>query len=229
MSTKQKLNTRSLTEAELVAAHDALGQIIWTQIFLSAQGYDVSGNQLHQDNQSAILLEKYGKSSSTKRTKHMHIWYFYIADQVNNKVVTIVYCPTEKMVADFFTKPLQGSLFRKHQALILNMDDSIPLPPTTDKLQECIEDPMSHKSLHDLISPLQEDSVLVTVCTSHGTASGSHGDQWIPVTSRRRKRVKGGSAATTNSHKNNKNNTWNKKTSVMRNNKERGKRAKLIY
>jgi hypothetical protein len=31
------------------------------------------------------------------------------------------YCPTGDMVADFFTKPLQGSLFRKVRTIILNI------------------------------------------------------------------------------------------------------------
>jgi hypothetical protein len=31
----------------------------------------------------------------------------------------IVYCPTEQMLADFFTKPLQGSLFRRLKAVVM--------------------------------------------------------------------------------------------------------------
>ena len=37
-STKQKLNTKSSTEAELVAIDDAMAQILWTRHFLVAQG-----------------------------------------------------------------------------------------------------------------------------------------------------------------------------------------------
>ncbi len=33
--------------------------------------------------------------------------------------MTIVYCPTHEMLADFFTKPLQGSLFRKFRDVLL--------------------------------------------------------------------------------------------------------------
>lgn len=35
---KQKLNTKISTEAELVAADDAVGQVMWTRNFLAAQG-----------------------------------------------------------------------------------------------------------------------------------------------------------------------------------------------
>jgi len=37
---KQSINTQSLTEAELVAADDAMGPLLWTKLFLAEQGYD---------------------------------------------------------------------------------------------------------------------------------------------------------------------------------------------
>ena len=41
ISRKQKLNTRSSTEAELVAADDVSVMILWTKLFLEEQGYTV--------------------------------------------------------------------------------------------------------------------------------------------------------------------------------------------
>ena len=70
-STKQKLNTRSSTEAELVGIDDLMPAILWTRYFLKAQGYDVKENILYQDNKSSILLARNGKASSSKRTKHI--------------------------------------------------------------------------------------------------------------------------------------------------------------
>ena len=61
-STKQKLNTRSSTETELVGADDFILEICWTQYFLKAQGYRILDNILFQDNRSSILLEKNEKS-----------------------------------------------------------------------------------------------------------------------------------------------------------------------
>eukprot|EP00957_Ditylum_brightwellii_P134088 10223066-Ditylum_brightwellii.AAC.1 len=37
-STKQKLNTRSLTEAELVRVNGIMPQVLWKNYFLEAQG-----------------------------------------------------------------------------------------------------------------------------------------------------------------------------------------------
>jgi Reverse transcriptase (RNA-dependent DNA polymerase) len=120
-SSKQKLNTRSSTESELVAADDYMPNILWTNHFLDAQGYASAGTILYQDNQSAILLERNGRKSSSRRTKHLNVRYYFISDRIHNKDLTVEYCPTEEMVADYFTKPLQGKLFLKFRSTIMNL------------------------------------------------------------------------------------------------------------
>lgn len=120
-SVRQKLNTKSSTEAELVAVDDFMPQVLWTRYFLEAQGYDVQDSVVHQDNQSSILLEKNGKGSSSKRTRHINIRYFFITDRVRSGEVAVKFCPTEDMVADFFTKPLQGARFVKFRNTVLNI------------------------------------------------------------------------------------------------------------
>ena len=57
-STKQKLNTHSLMESELVGVDDMMPTILWSRYFLKAEGYNVTDNDIFQDNQSAILLER---------------------------------------------------------------------------------------------------------------------------------------------------------------------------
>lgn len=81
-STKQKLNTRSSTESELVAVDDMMPSILWTRYFLKAQGYNVSDNIIFQDNKSTMLLECNGKASSSKRMKHINVRYFFITDRI---------------------------------------------------------------------------------------------------------------------------------------------------
>ena len=66
-STHQKLNTRSSTEAELVAVDDCMSQVLWTRYFLEAQGYNINDCVIYQDNKSAMLLEQNGCTSSSKR------------------------------------------------------------------------------------------------------------------------------------------------------------------
>ena len=129
MSTKQKINTKSSTEAGVVGVDDVLNVQVWTRYFLNAQ-YEHCGKQLtphdilYQDNTSAIKLEKNGKASSTKRTRHIDIRYFFITDRVKSGDVGIEYCPTEEMIGDFFTKPLQGSLFKRHRNSVLGISET---------------------------------------------------------------------------------------------------------
>jgi hypothetical protein len=133
-STKQKINTTSSTEAEVVAVHDTLPSILWTKYFLEAQGYHVQPSVIHQDNQSAMLLETNGRGSSSKRTRHMNIRYFFVADvQARNQVI-VTYCPTDEMIGDFFTKPLGGSKFRRFRNIIMNCDVDDYGPVDVDKL-----------------------------------------------------------------------------------------------
>ena len=75
-SKKQQLNTQSSTESEVVGVDEFMPGILWTRNIMKAQYYDVVENIIYQDNKSAILLEKNGKTSSGKRTKHISIRYF---------------------------------------------------------------------------------------------------------------------------------------------------------
>jgi hypothetical protein len=57
---------------------------------MKAQGYGVKDNVLFQDNKSSILLEKNGKASSSKRTEHINIRYFFITDRVKMRISGLV-------------------------------------------------------------------------------------------------------------------------------------------
>jgi hypothetical protein len=120
-SKKQKLNTRSSTETEIVGADDFMPDIYWNRYLMKAQGYSVKDNVLFQDNKSSILLEKNGKASSSKRTKHINIRYFFITDRVKKEEVSVVWCPTGDMIRDFATNPLQGALFHKFRDQIMGV------------------------------------------------------------------------------------------------------------
>ena len=117
---KQKSNTRSLTESELMATDDMIAQIIWTQKFLEAQGYEVKTTIVYQDNKSAMLLEKNGRYSAGKWSRHLDIKYFFITDQVKKGNIDIVFCPTDKMIADYMTKLLHRTKFAKFKSMIMN-------------------------------------------------------------------------------------------------------------
>ncbi|KAI2506453.1 Reverse transcriptase (RNA-dependent DNA polymerase) [Fragilaria crotonensis] len=118
-SSKQKLNTKSSTEAEFVGASDYLPNTIWVKNFLEAQGYKIEENVFEQDNESAIRLEKNGRMSAGPKSRHINIRYFWMKDRIKSEGIEVRHCPTLQMVGDFFTKPLQGALFKKFRDVIM--------------------------------------------------------------------------------------------------------------
>ena len=76
-----------------------------------------------------MLLEKNGKASSSKRTKHINIRHFFVTDGINKGEASVVWCPTGDMTGDFMTKPMQGALFHKfrdHIVGVVPMQDPGP-------------------------------------------------------------------------------------------------------
>ena len=64
-------------------------------------------------------MDRTGRASSGQRTRHINIRYFFIKNRVESGELSIIYCPIDEMVVDFFTKPLQGKKFFKFRDLIL--------------------------------------------------------------------------------------------------------------
>ena len=60
--------------------------------------------------------------SSSKKTRHVDIRYFFVKDGVEREDIDVKYCPTELMIADFFTKPLQGSKFQSMRRKIMGYE-----------------------------------------------------------------------------------------------------------
>ena len=118
-SAKQKLVTKSSTEAELVGASEYLPNTIWVQHFLEAQGFPLRQSYHEQDNQSAMRLEQNGRGSASQRSRHINIRYFFITDRLSTDNITLRYCQTDHMLADFLSKPLQGNLFCKFRDVLL--------------------------------------------------------------------------------------------------------------
>lgn len=75
-STRQKLNSKSSTEAEVIGMSDYMPYSLWMGNFLEAQGYKLDKNIMYQDNQSAMLLEKNGRTSCTGNSRHVNIRFF---------------------------------------------------------------------------------------------------------------------------------------------------------
>ena len=68
---------------------------------------------------SAIQIENNGSVSSGKKSRHINIRYFFVKDRIDKKEIKVEYCPSRCMLADFFTKPLQGAMFKKFRDVIM--------------------------------------------------------------------------------------------------------------
>ena len=123
-STKQKLNAKSSTEAELIAVSDALPHIIWTRDFLLEQGYDVPPTTLFQDNLSTITMIHNGRGTSPQ-TRYIAVRFFWVKDRVDSHEIILEHVPSEAMLADLLTKPLHGAAFHRLRSALLGlpMDD----------------------------------------------------------------------------------------------------------
>jgi hypothetical protein len=131
---KQKVNSRSSTEAELIAVDDEISKVLWTKRFLEWQDFEVKLNIVYQDNTSSMKLENNGKASSGKRTRHFDIKWFYVTDLINRDEVVVKYCPTDDMLGDFMTKPTVGAKFHKFRDQIMNLSGK----HHRDGQQECV-------------------------------------------------------------------------------------------
>ena len=69
---------------------------------------------------SSLSLEKNGRISSSKQTKHIKAKYFLVKNYYVSREINLSYCPTDVMWANVLTKPLQGQKFRDMRAFLQN-------------------------------------------------------------------------------------------------------------
>jgi hypothetical protein len=117
-STKQKIVVKSSTEAELVGISDALGQVIGLRNFIMELGYDLGPARVMQDNKATMAMVSNGRSTSS-RTRHISIRYFFVADRVKSGEVVLEWASTTDMVSDMLTKPIVGAEHAVHRGRLL--------------------------------------------------------------------------------------------------------------
>ena len=122
-STKQKLNTKSSTKLEPVGIDNMMPQVLWTNCFVRAQGWENSKTISCQDDESAVLLASDGKLSSSSQTKHINVCCCFAKDCIKCKELEIEFCGTNDMWADFHTKTLQGKKFLEFRKSTLNLNE----------------------------------------------------------------------------------------------------------
>ena len=92
--------------------------ILWLRQLLLELGFPpTQPTILYEDNKSAIHISENGNDKG--RTKHMDVRYHLIRDLIKTQVIKLKYMPTESMIADILTKPVDKKTFRKLQVQLL--------------------------------------------------------------------------------------------------------------
>jgi hypothetical protein len=114
-SGKQSIVNKSSTDAELVATSDSASQAFHVRNSIVAQWHNDQPAVLLQDNLSCMALLAKGKSTA-KRTRHIQIRYFWIADRGKMGECVLTHMATEEMgPANILSKSLQGAQFIKER------------------------------------------------------------------------------------------------------------------
>ena len=109
-SKKQPCVALSTAEAEYIALAGAVQECVWLQrLMIDLNLPDDKPTSLYEDNQAAIAISKNPQFHG--RTKHIDIKFHYVREQVESGTVNLLYCPTNDMLADIFTKPLSNEKF----------------------------------------------------------------------------------------------------------------------
>lgn len=109
-SSKHKSVSASTSEAEIITLGDAYPIILWVRLFLIDQGYEMGPVIVNEDNTAVLAMIENGVATSY-RTRHFRAKHFLIKEGVDRGDLMLVHCRTWRMIADMFTKPLQGRLF----------------------------------------------------------------------------------------------------------------------
>ena len=118
-SSKQKMNTKSSTETEFIGTSEGLTKPIFRCYFMEGQGYKIKWHVLAKDNESEMKLLNNGRDSCTWNSKHIAIKYFWVTDRIKDGKIIVEHCPTKEMLADFMSKPVQGSLFTSFRDVLM--------------------------------------------------------------------------------------------------------------
>ena len=112
-SKKQELVTLSTVEVEYVAATHFSKEAIWLRRLIGdLVSHSDNSTRLLCNNQSAVHLAH--SDNHHAQTKHINIQYHFICNVIEHGEIELLYCPTDDMTADIFTKALTRFKVFKH-------------------------------------------------------------------------------------------------------------------
>jgi hypothetical protein len=113
---KQSSIALSSTEAEYIAISEAVQEAMWLKSLFSDFGQELDlPIIIYEDNQSCLKLLENERINT--RTKHIGVKYQFSRQAKLSGDVDFIYCPTDMMIADFLTKPLQAAKLKQLREL----------------------------------------------------------------------------------------------------------------
>ena len=102
----------SSTEPDYVSSTLASQEAIWLRSLISIIGFNQStATVLHEDNHGALELSR--NMIHRARREYIDIKYHFLRNAVESKEVELMYCPTNVMIADVFTKGHAKQIFQE--------------------------------------------------------------------------------------------------------------------
>ena len=90
-------------------------------------------------------MEKNGRKSCTVNSRYIVVRCFFTKGIIKKGEMVVEYCPTELMMADFFTKDLQGRAFKFFRDIIMGYATIAEIIKTLNDnnvyfpIKECVE------------------------------------------------------------------------------------------
>ena len=100
--------------------------LIRPRYFIESQEFEVKDSVMYQDNPIVMIPENNGILSSVNNTKHIRVRYLLIKYRIEIGDTKVKYFPTGNFLADHFTKPFQGTAYRKFRAEIQLIPEDTP-------------------------------------------------------------------------------------------------------
>ncbi|KXJ71441.1 hypothetical protein RP20_CCG020560 [Aedes albopictus] len=112
---KQSCVSLSTAEAEFIALAEAAQEALWLKLLLQELN-DEQRVVIYEDNQSCLKIIE--REKLTRKMKHIATKFHFTKDLIEKQEIECIYCPSEDMVADLLTKPLQRIRLEKLVKLI---------------------------------------------------------------------------------------------------------------
>ena len=118
-SRQQKIVAQSTAEAEIIAATEVTKEVVHIKLLLTELGVRKTDAPIlvNEDNQACILMGNGMKSS--RAAKHYEVRLHFLQESIKSKVIRFKYCPTDAMIADCLTKPLDTEKFIYFRDMLL--------------------------------------------------------------------------------------------------------------